>query len=89
MTSSVIFVMCAIDHKSPVPHSVREPAEGSLVARATVVVDKVAMLCLNPSWKTLYHWCQKPKQLEKRWKKKLMDSKVNNEKNQSFVSLWE
>ena len=58
MTSSVIFVMCAIDHKSPVPHSVRELAEGSLVARATVVVDKVAMLCLNPSWKTPYYWCQ-------------------------------
>ena len=65
MTSSVIFVMCAED-------------------------GKVAMLCLNPSWKTPYHWCQNllrgrlkrnPNSLKKRWKRKLMDSKVKNEKN--------
>ena len=79
MTSGVIFEVCAIYHKSPVEHSVRESAEGRFMARATVVLDKEAMLCLNPSWKTPYNRGQllleekiekKPIQLEKKIEKK-------------------
>ena len=84
--------MCAIDHKSPVAHSVRESAEGRFVARATVVIDKVAMLSLNPSWKTPHNRRQNLlredwKETQRAWKntqrlkRKLMDSKKKNEKN--------
>ena len=74
MTSCVIFEMCAVYHKSPVAHSVRESSKCTLMALTTVVVDKEAMLCLNPSWKTSYNRGQhlleeklekKPIQLEK------------------------
>ena len=58
MTTGVIFNLCAAYHKSPVVHSVREYLKRTLMARTTVVVDKEAMLCLNPSWKTPYNKSQ-------------------------------